>query len=361
MPRDFTIGQHTVGLNHPPFVIAEMSGNHNGSLDRALDIVRAAAAAGAQAVKIQTYTADTMTLDVDRPEFRVSDDHPLWGGRSLWDLYDEAKTPYEWHGPIFELARSLGVVPFSTPFDASAVDLLESLGQEVYKIASLEITDTPLVRRVAATGKPVILSTGGATLAQVDAAVTAARAAGCQGLVVLACTTSYPAPPEESNLRQIPMLSTAFDVVAGLSDHTMGTAVATAAVALGARVIEKHVTLDRNDGGVDSAFSLEPHELKSLMESTREAFDSLGDGRFAPSKAEAESNRARRSLYVTVDVAAGDEVTVGYRPAEGNVRAVRPGGGLTPGAADEVHGRRFARDVAAGTALTWDLLGPQQN
>lgn len=350
MPKSFTIGSHEVGPNHPPFIIAEMSGNHNGDLERAKEIIRQCAAAGAHAVKIQTYTADTMTIDVDDDRFRLSANHPLWAGRSLYSLYDEAHTPWEWHEELFALGRELGVILFSTPFDSTAVDLLESLDAQVYKIASLEVIDLPLIRRVAATGKPVILSTGAATLAEIDRAVTAAREAGCENLVVLGCTSSYPAPPEETNLRSIPVLETAFDVVVGLSDHTMGVAVSTAAIAIGARVIEKHVTLSREDGGVDSAFSLEPHELTELVTGTREAFLALGNGKIEPSSAEAESQRFRRSLFVVKNVAAGEAVT-----AE-NVRAIRPSGGLEPDAISDVMGRRFASDFAAGTPISWDLF-----
>ena len=350
MPKSFNIGSHEVGPNHPPFIIAEMSGNHNGDLERAKEIIRQCAATGVHAVKIQTYTADTMTIDVDDDRFRLSKSHPLWAGRSLYSLYDEAHTPWDWHEELFSLGSELGVIVFSTPFDSTAVDLLESLNAAVYKIASLEIIDLPLIRRVAATGKPVILSTGAATLAEIDQAVTAAREAGCEKLVVLGCTSSYPAPPEETNLRSIPVIATAFDVVVGLSDHTMGVAVSTAAIAIGARVIEKHVTLSREDGGVDSAFSLEPHELTDLVNGTREAFLALGTGKIEPSLAEAESQRFRRSLFVVKDVVAGQAVT------EENVRAIRPSGGLEPDAITEVLGRTFVANYAAGTPVSWDLF-----
>lgn len=350
MPNSFAIGSHEVGPNHPPFIIAEMSGNHNGDLERAKEIIRKCVEAGAHAVKIQTYTADTMTIDVDDDRFRLSSDHPLWAGRSLYSLYDEAHTPWEWHEELFSFGRELGIIVFSTPFDFTAVDLLESLNAEVYKIASLEIIDLPLIRRVAATGKPVILSTGAATLSEIDRAVTAAREAGCEKLVVLGCTSSYPAPPEETNLRSIPIIETAFDVVVGLSDHTMGVAVSTAAIAIGARVIEKHVTLSREDGGVDSAFSLEPHELAELVTGTREAFLALGIGKIEPSTAEVESQRFRRSLFVVKDVAAGDLVS------EDNVRAIRPSGGLEPDAISDVMGRTFASNFVAGTPVSWDLF-----
>ena len=355
MPREFSIGAHRVGPDAPPFVIAEMSGNHNGDLARARAIVRAAAEAGAHAVKMQTYTADTMTIPVDDdPRFVVSPDHPLWGGRTLHSLYEEAHTPWAWHEELFALGAELGIVVFSTPFDDAAVDLLESLGAPAYKIASLELVDLPLIRRVAATGKPVILSTGAAVVSEIDEAVRAARDAGCEDLVVLACTSSYPAPPEQTNLRSIPVLADAFDVVVGLSDHTMGTAVSTASVALGARVIEKHVTLSRADGGVDSSFSLEPHELAALVADTHDAWVALGTPTIAPTAAEAESLRSRRSLHVVADVEAGEIVTVA------NMRAIRPGGGLAPDHAAELVGRRFAVAARAGTAMSWDLLAPRE-
>jgi N-acetylneuraminate synthase len=348
--RSIRVGAHTVDAHHRPFVVAEMSGNHNGDLGRALAIVDAVAESGAQALKLQTYRADTITIDADGPAFRVSAGHELWGGKNLYQLYEEAHTPWEWHAPIFERAREHGLVPFSSPFDGTAVDLLEDLGVELYKIASLEIGDLALLRRVARTGKPVVISTGAASITDVDTAVRTIRAEGNDQVVVLACTSSYPALPSESNLRSIPVIRDAFDVVVGLSDHTKGIGAAVAAVALGACLIEKHVTLARADGGVDSDFSLEPHELKALAEETDTAWQALGEVRLDPTAGEAESRRLRRSLYVVADVRAGDVVT------EENVRSIRPAGGLEPVQLDVVLGRTFRADAARGTALTWDLV-----
>lgn len=336
----------------PPLVVAEVSGNHNGSLDRALDIVRAVADTGAQALKIQTYTADTITLDVDSAPFRISEGHALWGSRTLHDLYTEAHTPYAWHEPIFSLARSLGLIAFSTPFDESAVDFLEQLDCPIYKVASLEIVDLPLIERIAATGKPIIMSVGTATVEEVAAAVASARGAGARDLTLLACTSSYPARPADAHLRRMPVMRDLFECTVGLSDHTEGIAVAVAAAALGARVIEKHVTLSRADGGVDSAFSLEPAELAQLVSGVGDAVAALGSGAAWSTKAEAESLRLRPSLWVATEVKAGEPVT-----AE-NVRSVRPSGGLAPVYLPAVLGRRFTRSAQPGTPLSWDLLTP---
>lgn len=344
------IGEREVGPGAAPFVIAEMSGNHDGDLDKALAIVRAAAAAGAHAVKLQTYTADTITIDADTPEFRLSPEHELWAGRRLYDLYEEAHTPWDWHTPIFELARELGLLAFSSPFDPTAVAFLEDLEVPCYKIASSEIVDLPLIRRVAATGKPLIISTGMASLGEVDAAVSAARGMGNDQLVVLSCTASYPADPADSNLRGIPVLADAFNTLVGLSDHTLGIGAAVAAVALGACVIEKHVTLSRADGGVDSAFSLEPAELAALVRESRTAWRALGEPRIGARDAEAEGLRFRRSLFVTQDVRAGDVVS------SANVRSVRPAGGLPTDLFDVVNGRAFRADAVKGTPLRWELL-----
>ncbi|RMI13274.1 pseudaminic acid synthase [Cellulomonas triticagri] len=348
--RSIRVGAHTVDAHHRPFVVAEMSGNHNGDLGRALAIVDAVAESGAQALKLQTYRADTITIDADGPAFRVSAGHELWGGKNLYQLYEEAHTPWEWHEPIFARAREHGLVPFSSPFDGTAVDLLESLDVELYKIASLEIADLALLRRVARTGKPMVISTGAASITDVDTAVRTIRAEGNDQVVVLACTSSYPASPSESNLRSIPVIRDAFDVVVGLSDHTKGIGASVAAVALGACLIEKHVTLARADGGVDSDFSLEPQELAALATETEVAWQALGEVRLDPTAGEAESRRLRRSLYVVADVRAGDVVT------EDNVRSIRPAGGLEPVHLDVVLGRTFRSDAARGTALTWDLL-----
>ncbi|MBB2924155.1 pseudaminic acid synthase [Cellulomonas cellasea] len=339
-----------MGDGHRPFVLAEMSGNHNGDLDRALAIVDAVADAGAQGLKLQTYRADTITIDSDQPRFRVGDDHELWGGENLYALYERAHTPWEWHAPIFERARERGLVAFSSPFDRTAIDLLESLDVPAYKIASAEIVDLPLIRLAASTGKPLIISTGTAHVGEIAAAVEAARGAGCEQLVVLGCTASYPASPEDSNLRGLPLLRDLFDCVVGLSDHTHGIGAAVAAVALGARLVEKHVTLARADGGVDSAFSLEPAELASLVTETERGWQALGQAYVGPTAAEDQTRLLRRSLCVVADVRAGDVVT------SENVRSIRPGGGLPPDLIDVVLGRRFTADVARGTALTWDLV-----
>jgi pseudaminic acid synthase len=344
-------GSHRIGAGQPPFVIAEMSGNHNGDLQRALAIVDAVADSGAQALKIQTYTADTLTIDVDLPQFRVEDTHGLWGGRTLHQLYDEAHTPWDWHRPIFDRARDRGLLPFSSPFDPGAVDLLEDLGVELYKTASAEIVDLPLIRAVARTGKPIVMSTGMATMREVAAAVEAAAGAGCTDLVLLACTASYPAEPADARLHNIRLLAEAFDVPVGLSDHTAGVAVSVAAVALGAVCVEKHVTLRRADGGVDSAFSLEPAELARLRTETEAAWQAARSPHgLGPTESEQAVLRLRRSLYVVEDVRAGDEVT------GENVRSIRPAGGLPPDELATVLGRRFTRDVSRGTPLDWDLV-----
>jgi len=344
------IAGRTIGPDHPPFVIAEMSGNHNQSLDRALAIVDAAADAGAHALKIQTYTPDTMTLDLDEREFHIGDPNSLWTGTSLYKLYGQAFTPWEWHAPILERAQARGLIAFSTPFDDTSVDFLESLDVPCYKIASFENTDLPLIRRVSATGKPVIISTGMASVAELDETVTAARAAGCRDLVLLKCTSTYPASPEHTHLRTIPHLRDLFACEVGLSDHTAGVGVAVAAVALGATVVEKHFTLSRAEGGVDSAFSLEPQELSRLVEETHRAWQALGVVSYGRLEAEKKSIQFRRSLYVVRDVKAGDVLT------RDNVRAIRPGWGLPPKYMERVLGRTVTRDVPRGTALTWDLV-----
>jgi pseudaminic acid synthase len=333
-----------------PYIVAEMSGNHNGSLDRALALVDAAAEAGADAIKIQTYTADTMTVDVKHPRFQISAGHDLWGGDYLYQLFERAHTPWDWHGPIFERAREQGITPFSSPFDRTAIELLEKLDAPMYKIASSEITDLPLIRLAASTGKPIIISTGMATLREITAAVEAAEGAGATDITVLSCTASYPAPPEETNLRRIPVLAEALKLPIGLSDHTMGIGVPIAAVAYGAVLIEKHFTLDRADGGVDSAFSLDQAELRLLVTESERAWQALGTTAIGPTAAEKESQRFRRSLYVVADVRAGDPVT------EENVRSIRPTGGLEPDLISTVLGRTFTVDAAKGTPLTWDLI-----
>ncbi|MBM4433643.1 MAG: pseudaminic acid synthase [Chloroflexi bacterium] len=349
-PRPIFVHGHTIGGDAAPFVIAEMSANHNGSLERALAIVDAAADAGAHAVKIQTYTADTMTLDIDAGEFAITDPGSLWRGRTLYDLYREAATPYEWHREIFDRCRSRGLVGFSSPFDPTAVDFLESLGVGMYKIASAEVVDIPLIRRVASTGKPMVMSTGMTDLAELSEAIDAARGQGCQDILVLKCTSAYPAPVEASNVLTIPEIRRRFDVHVGFSDHTLGLGAAVAAVALGAVAIEKHFTLSREDGGVDAAFSATPDELARLVRETATARRALGGVQLAPSADEIASRRYRRSLYIVEDMKAGDVFTAA------NVRAIRPGLGLAPKHIDAFIGRAISRDAPRGTALTWEHL-----
>ena len=345
-----TIAGRHIGSGHPPFVVAEMSGNHNGSLDRALAIVDAAAAAGADAVKLQTYTADTITLDVANPQFSIRAPASPWHGRRLHDLYREAHTPWDWHETIMARARERGIVCFSTAFDETAVTFLESLGVPAYKIASFEITHLPLIRRVAATGKPLLLSTGMATLAEIDEAVSTARSAGCGTPVLFKCTSAYPAPASEANVATIPHLQAAFGGVAGLSDHTPGIGVAVAAVALGASVIEKHLTLRRSDGGVDSAFSLEPEEFAALVTETRLAWQSLGTVHYGPTAGERDSLQFRQSLFFATDLRSGERIT------KHSIRCVRPGTGLHPRYLPAILGRAVNRDVLKGDAVCWELL-----
>ena len=347
------IKQRKISQVERPYLIAEMSGNHNQSLERALAIVDAAAAHGADAIKLQTYTAATMTLDVHMPGFIIDDAKSLWAGRQLYELYEEAHTPWEWHAPLMARATALGIACFSTPFDLSSVDFLESLGVPAYKIASFENVDLPLIRRVAATGKPMIVSTGMATAGEVEEAVSAARGAGCRDLVLLKCTSTYPATAANTNISTIPHMRAMFGCEVGLSDHTMGCGVAVAATALGATVIEKHFTLRRADGGVDASFSMEPHEFRQLREETERAWQALGQVRYGPTPAEEKSLVFRRSLYVGRDLKAGEAL-------EGDaLRCVRPGHGLAPKYKEVVQGRRVARDAPAGTPVTWDLLmGP---
>jgi len=339
-----------IGRNHMPFVIAEMSGNHNQSLDRALEIVEAVAKSGAHALKIQTYTPDTMTLDLDEHEFHIGDPDSPWAGTSLYKLYAEAYTPWEWHKPIFDRARELGIIPFSTPFDDTSVDFLESLNVPCYKIASFENTDLPLIRRVAATGKPLIISTGMASLAELDETVRTAREAGCKELVLLKCTSTYPATAESTNILTIPHLRELFHCEVGLSDHTMGTGVAVASVALGASVIEKHFTLSREDGGVDSTFSMEPEEMVQLVVESERAWQALGEVNYGATAAEKKSMIFRRSLYAAEDVDAGERLT------KENVRCIRPGFGLKPKHYESVLGKTAKMKLKKGTALSWEMI-----
>jgi pseudaminic acid synthase len=347
--RGFQIGNRQIGTSYSPFLIAEMSGNHNQSLERALAIVEAAACAGVDALKIQTYTADTMTLDIDEREFHISDPSSLWEGTSLYKLYQQAYTPWEWHKPIFDKCKECGILGFSTPFDETAVDFLEQLDVPCYKIASFENTDLPLIRKVAATGKPMIISTGMATIAELDETVRAAHEAGCKDIVLLKCTSNYPASPENSNIRTIPHMKELFDCEVGLSDHTLGICVAVASIALGATVIEKHFTLCRADGGVDSVFSLESHEMTALVTETKRAWQALGQISYGPTGPERASLQFRRSLYVVQDMKAGDVFTTE------NLRSIRPGFGLPPKYYDIIMGKKSNRDIARGTPLTWEL------
>lgn len=345
------IGNRAIGLGCAPFIIAEMSGNHNQSLERALEIVDAAAKSGAHGLKLQTYTPDTMTLDLDEREFHISDPDSLWSGTSLYKLYGEAYTPWDWHKPIFARACELGMIPFSTPFDDTAVDLLENLEVPCYKIASFENTDLPLIRRVAATGKPLIVSTGMATVAELDETVCAARESGCKDLILLKCTSTYPATPENTNLLTIPHLRELFACEVGLSDHTMGVGVSIASVALGATVIEKHFTLNRADGGVDSAFSMEPEEMRALVIESERAWRALGRVSYGATASEEKSKAFRRSIYITQDMCAGTVLT------PENIRLIRPGYGLAPKHWNHVLGKRLCRDVKLGTPMSWELLG----
>jgi pseudaminic acid synthase len=348
-PKAFAINGRVIGPDAPPYVIAEMSGNHNGDLDRARAIMKAASQAGADAMKMQTYTADTITIDHDGDDFRINSG--LWAGRTLHDLYGEAHTPWEWHQALFAYGQELGLTVFSAPFDDTAVDLLESLGAPAYKIASFEAIDLPLIERVARTGKPLIISTGMANLDEIGEAVEAARAAGAKDLALLHCVSGYPTPVADCNLRVIPDLSTRFNVVAGLSDHTPGTSVPVAAVALGARIIEKHMTLRRADGGPDAAFSLEPDEVAELCRATRMAFDALGGIDYTLKESEKDNTVFRRSLYAIADIAAGAPFTTA------NVRSIRPGFGLPPKRLPDVLGRTATRAILRGTALHDDMIG----
>ena len=345
---DIKIGNFLIGNNHKPFIIAEMSGNHNQSLSRALELVDAAAKAGAHALKLQTYTADTITI---KDACTIKDANSLWDGKELHDLYQMAYTPWEWHQPIFERAREKGMVAFSSPFDETAVDFLETLNVPCYKIASFENTHHPLLKKVAATGKPVIMSTGVSNIADIAESVSVLKNAVCKNIILLKCTSTYPATPENSNVLTIPHLALLHNCICGLSDHTMGVGVSVAAVALGARVIEKHFTLRRADGGVDSAFSLEPEELKALVIETERAFLSLGQIQYGVQQAEEKSKLFKRSIYIAEDIKAGDVLT------EQNTKIIRPGLGIEPKFYEIILGKKVNCSITKGSPLKWEFIG----
>lgn len=344
------IAGRLIGAEHPPFVIAEMSGNHNQSLERALEIVGCAAKAGAHAIKLQTYTADTITLDVRGGSFEIQDPNSLWSGKNLHDLYKHAYTPWEWHPAIMQRARELGLICFSSPFDDSAVDFLTDLDVPAFKIASFENNHLPLIKKAASTGKPLIISTGMASLGELEQAVNTARNAGCEQLILLKCTSTYPACPENTNISTIPHLKQLFATEVGLSDHTMGVGVAVASIALGASVIEKHFTLSRADGGVDSAFSLEPDELQNLVLETERAWRAVGQVTYGPTAVEKESLIFRRSIYISNDIKRGQLFT------PENIKVVRPGDGLPPFMYDQFIGKTAKRDYKKGEPLKFDSM-----
>ena len=348
------ISNRPLGLHNPPLVIAEMSGNHNQSLNRGIEIVEAAAAAGVHALKLQTYTAATMTLNLNSPDFQILDKQSPWYGRTLYDLYDEAHTPWDWHPAIIERANELGLICFSTPFDNTAVDFLESLNIPAYKIASFENTDLELIKRVAQTEKPMLMSTGMASLEELELSVSVAKQNGCKELVLLKCTSNYPASPKDSNILTLPDMRKRFRCQVGLSDHTLGLGSAVAAVAHGAVVIEKHFTLSREDGGVDAKFSLEPNEMRQLVNETKSAWQALGEVKYGSNKSEDNSLQFKRSIYLVKDIEAGtmlDEISV---------RCIRPGYGLAPKHLPEVLGRKINCSAKRGTPLSWDMLAAEK-
>ena len=348
--KNIDVSGMKIGLEYPPFIIAEMSGNHNHSLDRALEIVDAAADAGAHAMKLQTYTADTITINHDQGEFSIKDPNSIWDGETLYSLYEKAHTPWDWHKPIMDRCKERGIICFSTPFDFTAVDFLEELNVPAYKIASFENIDIPLIKRVAQTAKPLMISTGMASIAEIDDLVSAARGEGLEDIIILKCTSTYPASPGNTNINTIPHMRELFGIEVGLSDHTHGIGVSLAAVALGATVIEKHFTLDRTDGGVDSAFSIEPAELKSLVEESERAWQALGQVKYGATEKEEASKQFRRSLYIVEDVKGGEILT------EKNLRSIRPGFGLPPKYYEIFLGKKVKDDTKRGTPLSWDIL-----
>lgn len=350
MREQIKISDRLIGADHPPFIISELSGNHNQSLERALAIAEAAAKSGAHALKLQTYTADTMTLDVEKGEFFINDPKSLWKGNSLYDLYKKAYTPWEWHEALFKRCKELRIICFSSPFDETAVDFLESLGAPCYKIASFENNHLPLIKKAAQTGKPLIISTGMASVSELSEAVQTARESGCRDLVLLKCTSSYPSTPEGSDINTIPHMRELFNCEVGLSDHSLGIGVAVASIALGATVIEKHFTLSRADGGVDAAFSMEPDEMQSLVKETEQAWQSLGKVAYGTTEQEKSSMMFRRSLYIAKDMKAGDIFT------KENLRIVRPGYGLAPKYYEALLGMRVSKDIKKGTPASWDLV-----
>ena len=350
MIKTVKIANHLIGIDQPTFIVAEMSGNHNQSLDRALAIVEAAAKAGVHAVKLQTYTADTLTINAEDDSFFITDTDSLWKGQSLYKLYQQAYTPWEWHEPIFKICHELGLIAFSTPFDETAVDFLENLNVPAYKIASFENNHLPLIRKVASTGKPLIISTGMATIEELTEAVRTARESGCKDLILLKCSSAYPSTSEDSNILTIPHMRQHFNCEVGLSDHTLGIGVAVASVALGATVIEKHFTLSRADGGVDSAFSMEPEEMKLLVEETCKAWQSLGKVSYGTTEKEKASAKFRRSIYIVENIKEGEEFT------SKNLRIIRPGSGLPPKFYDSIIGKKAACDIKRGTPMSLEFI-----
>lgn len=345
---EIEIAGRKIGASHPPYIICELSGNHNGSLDRALEMLDAAAATGCDAIKLQTYTADTITMKSDRPEFKISGG--LWGGYTLYDLYKEASTPFEWHEALFNKSAKLGIAIFSSPFDDSAADLLESLNAPAYKIASFELVDLPLVAYVASKGKPMIMSTGMANFVEIEAAVTIARQYGTGEIALLHCVSNYPADIADANVRNVADLGSKFNCVSGLSDHTFGSAASIASIALGGSIVEKHFTLARSDGGPDAGFSLEPHEFKALVRDCKDAYMALGRVHYETLGSEAANKQFRRSLYVVADIKSGEVFT------KANIRSIRPGLGLPPVRLFDVLGRKARRDLSRGEPLSDDML-----